>query len=197
MEPIVIGTAATARERAEAMDFIRETAFRWYRCSPPPPPQLIFTARQTGAVVGSISLDCAGETESFSLEEIHEMVYAESPWPFRRSRLVQYGRWMAKVKGISAAMIYASAVHALSLGKDYGFGETKPLIVPILEKFGLDVRLIPTRKIFIEKISEESRGYYLENPPPVIFMLNLAQVRTALEPEVFRAIAAGRLSVWK
>lgn len=175
----VIGLVESDEDKVLAEEFIRHNALKWYACDPPPPTQILFAAKIQRDIVGTIGFDFSDGVAPFRLEHAYDFDYRGAPWSFERKKLAQYSRWMANAPNVSFALIHHSAVYALAQGRQYGFGETKPLLMSLLWKFGMDVKVIPHHAFHIKRIPEDARNYY--SKPSVLFMMDLAQVKEGIE----------------
>lgn len=192
MLPFVISLVKTDQERTEALDFINKTAAKLYDCDPPPPPEVIFTAKEGAGIVGTVALEL-GSGQPFPLEIIYEFDYQKTPWPFQRELIAQFGRWMATVRGISKSLMYKVTEHALLNGKIYGLTEVKEPVRLIVQNMGIELRPIPGARLLIEKIIEKERGYYLSLPSPNLFMVSLQQKLDALKTDVMSLLSSGKV----
>jgi hypothetical protein len=145
-------------------------------------------------LLGSIISYFSENDEPFPLEAIYEFEYQKLPFPFDRKHLVQFSRWIATAEGVSRLLLHAAMKHALSRGRLYGLGETKPRVADIFASMGIVLYHFPAI-VRTQDILEEIRPYYEIPPKPMPCMLSLVQNRDALEPTVLRAVAKGKLKI--
>lgn len=191
--PVVISLVEKDSEREEAIAFMNAIASERYRCAPPPPPEIIFVAKRDDEIVGVMALEFGDEQGVFPLEKIYKFDYRVTPWPFVRNEVAQFGRWMAKVRGISIALMYAATLYAIHQGKVYGLTEVKPYILKHTREIGIELREIPGATLVPGNIPESGKPYYLAPPPPKLYMVNLRQKEQALRDETIKAVREGRI----
>jgi hypothetical protein len=179
-------------ERSLAALFIEKALRRWYQCLPTALPQTVIVAKRQGKIVGTITSQFGETDEPFSLETIYKFSHTDTPFPFERKHIVQFGRWIATVDGVARFLLYASAVHALRRGCFYGLGETKPKVTGIFSAIGIALHQFPAT-ICLENVPAKIRPYYQIPPQPKLCMVSLAQKHQALESEATEAIGCGRL----
>lgn len=191
--PIRIGLANQKKDREDAALLINETVERWYHCIPPPPPSVLFVAKDEDRVVGTLGIDLGEEKNPLPIEKIYEFDHTATPWPFDRLKLIQFGKWMASVKGISGVLNYVAVQYAISRGREYGCSEVKEQIAKRLQELGVEVRFIPNAKLLLEKINKEAQGYYLIPPNPKPCMVDLFQMKSALKSSTMLAVSEKRI----
>lgn len=175
----------------KALEFIKRIAFSHYKCQPPPPPDVLFVAKNGEEIVGTTGLDLGEIDKPLPLENIYEFDKAVTPWPFQREKIVQYGRWMVTARGIADALIYSAAKHGLTHGKTHTVSEAKDHIKLKLDHLRIDARVISDAKLLLSRISKEGLAYYLDLPAPKLYMMDLKQMTEALAPGVLRSVEAG------
>ncbi|MDP3963456.1 MAG: hypothetical protein Q8Q39_03085 [bacterium] len=182
---VVIRKVSGFVERQQAGVFMREVAFRWHQCEPPSLPDLVFIALAGTTIVGTVALDFADDTTPFSLEKIYEFNRAETPFPFDRIRMAQYGRWMSTKPNVAAPLFYAATLYAIGLKKMLGWFELKEPIVQHMRSFGFNPVPIPSARLMPERIArKEESAYYTTDPPPTLYMVPLEHIRRALHDQV-------------
>lgn len=169
-------------ERVQVSLFIRNIMRTHYHCDPHSLPQSVFIALNGDELVGTMAL-IMSEGEPFPLESIYKLDYRTFPESFDRTRVVQFGRWIATQPKISELVAYAAMRYALSEGKRWGIGEVKPKIARRYAQIGLDI--IPLGGIpHIENVPEEVRAYYFEPPQPMPCALSLFAAVARLREKV-------------
>ena len=181
----------TESDYQKALDFINKIAFSHYKCQPPPPPDVLFVAKNGEEIVGTTGLDLGEINKPLPLENIYNFDKAATPWPFQGEKIVQYGRWMVTVPGIADALICSAAQYGLAHGKTHTISEAKDHIKLKLDQLGIDARVIADAKLILERISKDGLGYYLDPPPPKLYMMDLSQMVQALGPGVARSVKSG------
>lgn len=180
---LAIKKAASLAEREEADAFIRDYALSRYGYLPPPLPATIFLARDGPLIVGTLGVETRADEEGFPLENIH-FVRGPMPFPFIRSRFIELGRWTAVQPEVSGCLMYAAVITAIGGAKSHGLCELKPRVAALLRRnFGVLTRRVEA-DLHPENVAPEQRGYYLEVPPPSLYMLDLFQMQSVLEGPV-------------
>lgn len=186
-QELIVSTAKTPYEWEQARSYIAEGVWKWYRCLPTPLPRIVIIAKQKDTIFGTLALYFSKGDEPFPLEEIYKFDDKKMPYPFRRSEVVQYGRWIATAPGVSRYLLYASAVIGLRAGCIYGLAEVKPKIALRLREIGIAVHDVPA-EVNQKNIPQAIRPYYELTPSPFPCMVNLQQKRELLEPFVLKAV---------
>lgn len=177
MENIAISLLKEKDELAAALRFIDEIAFRWHKCRPPPPPQVLFGAYRGKEIVGTIALDFGDQDRPLPIERIWSFDADRTPLPFQREAIAQYGRWMAITPAVSSWLLYTATLYALSLGKKYFLAEAKTKIMERICALGFAFRRIENAMALTDRIPEEGRLYYSEDPPG-LYMTRLEEMMT-------------------
>ncbi len=191
--PVIISLARNDRERGQALALNRAVALRLYNCSPPPPSQCIFTAKQNGEVVGMIALDFDENDAPFRLEKIYDFDRHATPFPFERRNIAEFGRWICVIRGISSALMYVATMYAIRRDKLYSLGEFKERIARRAEELGWQVHFVEGACLLFENVSEEERGYYADPPSPRLVMSDLREREEALRNRTMDAIFKGKI----
>ena len=171
-------------EKQRALYFMETVAQNLYKCSPPPPPQIIFVAKHKNKIVGTIALDHKNKQGLLPLEEIYKIDFDRAPFLFQRELTIQFGRWMTITKNVSIRLFYVAALHAIDDGKTHGLFEAKQPIADYMKKLGFDLRQIDGTKLIIEKIPSAGRKYYQSKPKPKVYMIVLNQIVKTMETKL-------------
>lgn len=194
VDSVVLSIAHTDKQRKLAAEFIARELKRWYQCLPTPLPETVIIAESGCEIVGSIISYFSEDDAPLPLEAIYEFDYHKLPFPFDRKHVVQFSRWITIAEGVSRFLLHAAIKHALSRGRSYGMGETKPRIADIFASMGITLHHFPAI-IRTQNIPEEIRPYYEIPPKPTPCMLSLDGSRDVLEPEVLQAVAHSKLNI--
>lgn len=173
--PLVIHVAKTEEQRNKALAFIKEVAWRSHKSAPPPPPQILLVASEGEVIQGTMSLDF-GDNGPLPLETIWTFNQAETPFPFIRSKLVQFGRWMAVSSGLSLTLVYAAACFSRAHGKECIVCEVKPPVFNRLAHSGIHLSPLRNAQLVLERIPQEGRPYYTTKPLPYPYMVGVQSV---------------------
>jgi hypothetical protein len=191
-KPCLIRLAEEMPVRERALAFMKKIAQERHKCAPPPPPQIILIAEtEDQEVLGTISLEFRLGGILFPVEEIYDFDHDVTPWTFDRNRLAQFGRWMTATPGISTPLMYAATTYALDQGKTHGLTEVKEVIYNLVRNMGIHLKEIESLNVRLENIPEEGRNYYLEDPPPRLYMVDLLAKKTALKLATENAVRSG------
>lgn len=177
---LVVRLVCDQGEREKALGFINQRAFSLYRATPPPPPQFLFAAYCDDEIVGTMGLDFSSGQQPFPLETHWRFDGDATPFSFERDRIAQYGRWITTKPGVSAPMVYASTLFARARGKTYCFAEAKPPVAERLAEMGCPPVPIPNASLQLENVPESGRQYYISEPAPMLYMIDLEQVERAM-----------------
>lgn len=172
--------ARNPQERRRALAFVRRHVRRLYG-GIPPPSQILLFAEQSHRICGTIALDFADGTERFPLETIYRIDYAQTPWPFERKEIAQFGKWWTTLPGVAVRLMHAAHVHALTEGKKFGLVEAKPPIVARVEEFGMSLVGVKGAVLQIQGVSSRGEGYYATPPFPQLYMFDIFANAAALE----------------
>jgi len=182
-EEIVVTTALSRYEQAEALRFIEDEMRQSFGCDPPATTGVFFLARLQGKIVGSIALQGTGKNGKLPIENHYEYKSQDSSPPFDRALTVQASRWIATQGGISLSILRASFDVAYILGKKYVLIEAKPYSTKRLGELGVickeikDVTLLPER--IRGEVGENGMKYFLEPPLPTLYMIDIQESITA------------------
>lgn len=191
---LIIRSVSDGQQRDAVLKAITQAARVRYGCDPPPAlPQLLFAAYEGDTIMGSTSLDFSVDDQPLLLENSWQFNPGETPFPFVRSELVQYGRWWASLAGgqehvvgtLAPALLYVATVFARSYGKKTCLCEIKPAAVRLLEKFGVEPKEVPGAVFHLERIPPAGRAYYQEKGrPSQLHMIDLVQMEQATQKHV-------------
>jgi hypothetical protein len=165
--------AGSPQERSRALAFVRRHVRRLYGGIPPPPSQILLFAEQNRRICGTIALDFSDRTGKFPLEAIYCIDYTQTPWPFERKIISQFGKWWTTLPGVAVNLMYAAHGHALAKGKKFGLVEAKPPIVARVEEFGMSLVEVKGAVLQIQGVSSRVEGYYSTLPLPQLYMFDI------------------------
>lgn len=191
--PIRIALALNATDVRQGLEFIDKIALERHGCLPPPPPQVLFVAKDGDEVVGTIALDFREEERFFPLEEIYSFATPLFPRRFRRREVAQFGRWMSSRPGVSAALGHIAALYAVGRGKIYGWFEAKEPVAARIANLGVVLGKISGACLILQNIPEGGRNYYIAAPVPELYTIELAQVRDSLGQKAAPFIVDGQI----
>jgi hypothetical protein len=192
ISPIVIREIMNGKERKDAIDYIHRTALTSHGCSPPPPAEHIFAAFRDGEICGTVGMDLSDGVKPFRLEQIYRFDPSAAPLPFDRSQIVQLGSWRSSAAGISVPLMYIVTLAALRRGKFYGLTEAKERIRERIEEIGIRLHLIRS-EMDLGFVPPQGRPYYVDEPQPKLYILDLLQKEAALRTAVQEAVAEKRI----
>ena len=172
--------ARSPQERRRVLAFVRRQVRRLYGDGIPPSAQILLFAEQNRRICGTIALDFAESYGKFPLEAIYRIDYAQTPWPFDRTAIAQFGKWWKTRPGIAVHLMHAAHVHALSRGKRFGLCEVKPTVLNRVEELGMTLVEVPGAILQIQGVSARSEGYYVIPPPPQLYMFDIRANTVAL-----------------
>ena len=188
-QPVLISLAKEPALIEEALLFINAVAQARHKAAPPPPPEILFSATQDGAVVGTIALDFCDGSRLLLLEHIYHFDTSPFSPEFPHDTVAQYGRWMCpSLPRISIALAYIATIYSLHFGKTYGWFEAKPFIAKRLSEIGMELEEVSPATLRLEQIHEGGRSYYTEEPVPRIYKMHLERFARALLPAVHAMI---------
>ena len=170
------------RERDRVAAFVQRTMHKRYGSDAYALPELVFTAWRGEELLGAMALSTSNG-EPFHLEQTYALDYRTFPAVFERAKIVQLGRWVAKVPNVAEALFYNAVVHALKKGYEWGIGEVKPQVARRFARMGIRVIVLSGEPI-LESIPPGALPYYLIPPPPVPAAIVLADVCAALRKKV-------------
>lgn len=165
-DPIYEFKVAEGDARTEALKFIEDWAFQAYNCRPPATEGIIVGAWGKDGIAGTISIDIGGPRKPFPLEAVYDLEEVKKIVKFNRKKIVQIGRWYAKVPEISLKLIESAALIAEPLGAKFLLCEGKPNSVRRVEQLGLKFILFCGLRPRMENIPAECRLYYEKAPEP-------------------------------
>ena len=179
-EEIIITVASSQEEKTNAIIFIETNMRKSFGCEPPPTTGVIFTARLSGEIVGSIVLQGTEKNVPFPVENYYEFNPPNSTLSFSRARTVQGSRWLAIRPNVSFELLRTSASLACEFGKQSMLIEAKPYSVKRLTELGIHCRKIPNANLQQEKVrivvGESGMRYFTELPLPTLYVIDLKQV---------------------
>jgi hypothetical protein len=185
--------ARSAQERRRALAFVRRHVRRLYG-GIPPPSQILLFAERGHRICGTIALDFTDDLERFPLESIYCIDYTQTPWPFERKEISQFGKWWATRPGVAVRLMHAAHVYALAEGKKLGLVEAKPPIVERVEEFGMSLVEVKEAVLKIQGVSCRGEGYYAISPRPQLYMFDIRANATALESHTL--LSPARFEHW-
>lgn len=180
MKSVPIALAVCSRDRRRVLAFVRRHVRRIYGGGIPPPSQILLFAERNRRICGSIALDFADSLGRFPLEAIYRIDHSQTPWPFKREDIAQFGKWWTTLRGIGVCLMQAAHTHALAAGKSFGLVEVKPSIVVKVAGFGMALIEIPRAALQIHEASSRGQGYYTTPPPPQLYMFDIRANAAAL-----------------
>lgn len=192
---IEIRLLTTEAERATAVRFIAENAFRWHQCKPPPAPQLLFGAWDGTEIVGTIALDFGDAQTPLPIEQLYEIDYGEFPWLREREKIAQFGRFFVTQPDISVALLYVATTYALACGKLYGLSEAKPHVPKRFAELGIRLQEVKRAQLVEKHIPADGLSYYQSAPQPRLWGVSLHEKAAALRTPVTVAVNDGRISL--
>lgn len=181
--PYVIQLAKTPIAKKEAKEFVDQEYLNLFKALPPL-AQFYFVAKHNGKIVGTMSLDFSLENDSLWMEKIYRFDPATAPLPVIKEKIVQYGRWIAKVPGVSEMLTYSATVYAEKQGRIYGWCEHNDKVHRIAQRFGIIFYPVPGAILILENMPPETRAYYTTPPLMKFYMVSVPQIREALQPKV-------------
>lgn len=118
------------------------------------------------------------------LEELYGLESSTASSPYRGSEIIQFCRWTAAAREqkVSLALIYTAATYALGRGRTHGLCEMKMHVAEHVRHAGIVLKEI-SAQIVPEKIPL-GHSYYLRDPTPCLFMVELEQVCRVLRERV-------------
>lgn len=190
--PVFIGLAHSTQERKEALEFVDRKYLEIFDTTPPP-AQILFVATQETKIVGTMGIDFGNEEKLLRLERIYQFNPSVAPFPVIRNLIIEYGRWIVTVPGISGALIYVATVHALSKGRVYGWCEHTDDVHRAAARFSINFHDVPEAKFVLEEVEEKNRIFYADSPPLKFYMMLLSQIKDALEPKIQHVVKRKRI----
>lgn len=139
-----------------------------------------------------MALGFADEHRPFSFE--HAFDIQGMAVPARRDG-VQYERWIARGQFVSEALIYAATVHALALGKTYGWCVVKQPAADRLAGLGILLHSVSEAILREDRIATDDRPYYLDEPRPTLCLMRLEQIRAAVLARIAGPLGSGLISI--
>ncbi|HEX4961387.1 MAG TPA: hypothetical protein VF173_11150 [Thermoanaerobaculia bacterium] len=176
---VSIVLAGCARDRRRALAFVRRHVRRTYG-GIPPPSQIVLFAERNRRICGTIALDFADSSGRFPLEAIYSIDHSQTPWPFKREEIAQFGKWWTTLPGVAVRLMHAAHAHALAEGKSCGLVEVKPPIVARVAEFGMVLLEVPGAVLQIHGVSARGEGYYATLPLPQLYMFDIRANAAAL-----------------
>jgi len=191
-EPVVIGPAQGVRERKEVLKYVDEKYMELFNIIPAP-THYLFVARQGTEIVGSMGTDFGNEEKLLRLERVYRFDPRRTPFPIVRDTIIEYGRWIATVPGISGALLYVATIHALSKGKMYGLCEHVDDVHKAAMKLGIKFHEVPDAKLVPENIPEIGTTFYATPPFPKFYMVDIQQAQSVMEPKMQHLVSKKRI----
>ncbi len=169
--------ALSESDRSEAVSFIETQMRNIYDCEPPKTKGVICIARDNDSIVGSIVLYGIEEGARFPLEDCYDFHLSDCPFPFRKSNVVQVGRWIAIRPNVSHLLLQASFQMAYDMGKRYALIEAKPYSAKRLLELGFNCQEIPDATLLEDNVrkivGEDGMKYFTQPPKPTLYMIEL------------------------
>ena len=190
---IIIGLAESETAKREAWTFVEQKYLEIFKAAPPH-AQYYFVAKQNNKIVGTLSVDFCLESEKIWLEKIYEFDEKSAPFPVLRDKIIQYGRWLTSVSGISESLIYAATCHAERHGRLYGWCEHNDKVHRVAERLGIAFRPVSGAKIIFKNMPSETQAYYKTPPLMKLYMVSVSQIREVLESRVQSLVDSGQIS---
>lgn len=162
--------------------FVQRTMYERYGSDAYALPEFVFTAWQDGELMGVMAFSTS-HGEPFHLEHTYALDYDTFPGVFERTKIVQLGRWVAKVPNIAEQLLYGAITNALNRGYEWGIGEVKPQVARRYARLGVKVILLKGEPI-LNKIPPGALPYYLVPPRPMPAAIALADACGALRKKV-------------
>ena len=189
---LTVGLVKRKIERRAAQDFINQKYTELFQATPPE-AQHYFVAKKNDKILGTFSLDFCLEGEQIWLEQIYRFNHAVAPLPVERNKIVQYGRWITSIPGISESLIYAASVFAEKHDRLYGWCEHNDKVHKVAERLGIVFYPVPDAELLLENMPPATRDYYLRPPTMKLYMVDSAQIRRALETKINVLMEAGEI----
>lgn len=169
-------------ERDSISSFVQRAMHERYGSDAYALPEFVFTAWQSDELLGVMAFSTS-HGEPFHLERTYALDYDTFPTVFERNKIVQLGRWVAKIPNVAELLLYNAVAYALNEGYEWGIGEVKP---PVVRRYArLGVRVIPLKgEPILEDIPAGALPYYLMPPRPVPAAIALADACEALRKKV-------------
>jgi hypothetical protein len=185
----VIRIVTDSKEVETVLRFVDKRFHQSFGTSPPA-PDILFAAFREEEIVGTIALDVS--KDGLLPFEHHYTWDPVGNSSYKACTSVQYGRWIAIVPRISAALAYVATRYAREIGKTLGVCEAKPAAAARMRMLG--IVLYPVEADVVEaNIRFEDRPYYCTKPYPCVYLMELSQVEEALEQAVLPACISGRV----
>ena len=178
-------------ETQAAATFIQEEMFARYGSTPPLAGTTLL-AYVDSVLVGTFGFDLCGPQHCFPFERFYHLTPEQDlPVP-RCCQCFYYSRWVAVMQSVSLPLLYATTVAGLRQGKVFGWAVMKPGVVGVLRRAGVIASV--RRTVFLpENLTARQGNYYTTVPMPQLYLLELEQVQTALEPKIRSLIVAEKL----
>ena len=162
--------------------FVQRTMHERYGSDAYALPELVFTAWRGNELLGAMALSTS-DGEPFHLEQTYAIDYGTFPTVFERTKIVELGRWAAKVPNIAETLFYNAIVYALKCGYEWGIGEVKPQVARRFARMGIQI-IVLSGKPVLKNIPVGALPYYLVPPPPVPVAIALADACAVLRKKV-------------
>lgn len=180
--PVVI-RLADGCTRNRAVNFIKSVYRKEFGTEPDDYYEHIFVALRNGEIVGTFASQPWRSSKLPRIARIHNFIWDLAPYKPREEEVVEFGRWITRVPGITAGLVYSAAVHSIADKRRIGWCEHTDEVHRVALFLGLQFKKVSSM-LDIERVEAEDREFYRRNPTIAFHMIELAQIASALGEKV-------------
>ena len=188
--PVRISLARQTSEHHRVHAFVVR-GFRNHFNTEPQASEFFLGAYCNDRLVGAIGVDFCENTAVLPFEQLYRGA-ALKALQERRTESTQFSKWLTTVASISDALMLAAARFALAKGKKCCWVVAKQPAIQALNRLGLSVTDVPA-ELCRASIPENDRLYFLTQPPPALYVMDLRQIEEVLSKKIDGLIDQGKV----